>query len=159
MTQGLVLAGALLVGCAPSVISLRAKPVESSSLEVLSHAAGVRDPLELHHGHVVYSGIDAPLVHSIANAMLPWARTTSTAHQLIVELTAADARLIAGRVQVTLAVRATMRERSGNRYVAQTQTHCQEKALFSDGNGAPAFYRCMTRIGGDLAGWAGGIKP
>ncbi len=76
---------------------------------------------------------------------------------MLVEVTGADAELErGGRVVVGLDVRATLRTRSGNVYLGQTQLGCREGGLVSADEGAPVVYRCMMRVGRDLAGWLGG---
>jgi hypothetical protein len=60
---------------------------------------------------------------------------------------------------VGLDVRATLRTRAGNVYLGQTQLGCREGGLVSAEQGAPVVYRCMLRVGRDLAGWlAGGVR-
>jgi hypothetical protein len=116
---------------------------------------------------IVYGDLESAMGAAITTAVGPWA----AAHQVhpvaaqggwtvLVELTGADAELEAGgRVVVGLDVRATLRTRAGNVYLGQTQLGCREGGLVSAEQGAPVVYRCMLRVGRDLAGWlAGGVR-
>ncbi|HEX3769611.1 MAG TPA: hypothetical protein VHV30_02045, partial [Polyangiaceae bacterium] len=47
-----------------------------------------------------------------------------------------------------------LRTRRGNDYLGQTQLTCREGGLvFTADRGAPVLYRCVARMGRDLAGW------
>jgi hypothetical protein len=60
---------------------------------------------------------------------------------------------------VNLGVRATLRNRVDNAYVAQTHAYCQEAGLVPPERGAPILYSCMAQLGRELSGWLGGIDP
>jgi hypothetical protein len=136
-------------------------------LEVASRSTAVSDPLPVRGSAISYGDLEAALGLAITTATGPWAsshRDDPIAKKggwtVLVELTSADAQLEpAGRVVVGLDVRATLRTRSGNVYLGQTQLGCREGGLVSADDGAPVVYRCMTRVGRDLAGWlAGGVR-
>jgi hypothetical protein len=145
---------------APVVVS----PAESTPLEVVSRSTGVPDPLPVRGSDIVYGDLESALGLAVSAATAPWA----TAHRdhavarsggwtVLVEITEADALLEpGGRLVVDLGVRATLRTRSGNAYLGQTQSGCREGGLVSADRGAPVVYRCMTRLGRELAGWLGG---
>jgi hypothetical protein len=78
--------------------------------------------------------------------------------QLFVEITSADANYEDGRLIFSLAVRATLRGRAGNIYLAQTQASCRQGGIVRPEEGAPVMYRCMTELGHDLEGWLDGVN-
>jgi hypothetical protein len=162
-------------GGAPRVIALvrasggtlASMPSGGVPLDVVSRSAAVVEPLPVRGSDVGYGDLQTALGVIVTTATASWAsvhRDDVVARQggwtLLVELTGADALLeAAGRVVVSLDVRATMRTRSGNVYLGQTQLGCREGGPISSGDGAPVVYRCLTRVGRDLAGWlSGGVR-
>jgi hypothetical protein len=165
---------ALSVGCAtvPEIVPLirtaglpvTQTPGEATPLEVVSRSTAVPDPLPVRGSDIVYGDVESALGIAVSTATAPWA----TAHRddvvakhggwtVLVEVTGADAELEpGGRVVVGFDVRATLRTRNGNVYLGQSQLGCREGGLVSAGQGAPVVYRCMMRVGRDLAGWLGG---
>jgi hypothetical protein len=166
--MALVIAGC---GGAPHIVPL-SRPVTSpipdaTPLEVVSRSTAVPDPLPVRGSGFVYGDVEAALGTAVATAVAPWAATQRNhdvarrgGWSVLVEVTGADAELEkGGRVVVALDARATLRTRSGNVYLGQTQLGCREGGLVSADQGAPVVYRCMTRIGRDVAGWlAGGVR-
>jgi hypothetical protein len=142
-------------------------PPSATPLEVVSRSTAVADPLPVRGSDVVYGDLETALGIAVATAAAPWAeahRDHPVARQggwtLLVEVVGADAELEpGGRMVVGIGVRATLRTRSGNGYLGQTQVACREGGLLSAEAGAPAIYRCLIRVGRDLAGWlAGGVR-
>jgi|HubBroStandDraft_5_1064220.scaffolds.fasta_scaffold80428_2 hypothetical protein len=139
-------------------------PAEATPLEVVSRSTAVPDPLPVRGSDIVYGDLESALGLAVSAATAPWAdahRDHPVARRggwtVLVELTEADALLEpGGRLVVDLGVRATLRTRSGNAYLGQTQSGCREGGLVSAAMGAPVVYRCMTRLGRELAGWLGG---
>ncbi len=178
-TKGIALVALLTVAILPAcggagtpqlVPLLRTAPVvpnTNAPLEVVSRATAIADPLPVRNSSVVYGDIEAALGTACSTATAPWAdahRDTpigrSGGWTVLVEVTGADAELESGgRVVVGLDVRATLRTRNGNTYLGQTQLNCRDGGLRSADEGAPVIYRCMMRIGRDLAGWLGGGVP
>jgi hypothetical protein len=132
-------------------------------LRVVTRSTAVQDPLRVRGSNVVYGDIEAALGHAIATATVLWAdrhRSTTNGEdgwQLQVEITNADAQYEDGRVLFSLGVRATLRARMGNVYLAQSQSSCRQGGIVAPENGAPTMYRCMMEIGRDLAGWLDGV--
>jgi hypothetical protein len=172
-TARLALALAVLaVGCSspPRIIPLirtagpPVVPGLAAPLEVVSRSTAIPDPLPVRGSDIVYGDLETALGIAVSSATGPWAE----AHRehpvakhggwtVLVEVTGADAELEpGGRVVVGLDARATLRTRSGNTYLGQTRLGCREGGLRSADEGAPIIYRCMMRIGRDLAGWLGG---
>jgi hypothetical protein len=160
------------IGCseAPAVVPLLhaagapiiSTPSPSTPLEVVSRSTAVPDPLPVRGSNVAYAELEAALGLAVATATAPWGeahRSRALARYggwaVLVELTGADATLDAnGRLVIGLDARATLRTRRGNDYLGQTQLACREGGLvFAADRGAPVLYRCVARIGRDLAGW------
>jgi hypothetical protein len=155
-------------GCAPGVISLGAAvPLTEAvprdvPLEVVTHSA-VSTPLIVENTATHVADVEVSLGHAVSSAAVPWADSHRGVRpdgwQLLVELAKAHAAWSDGTVDVALDVRATLRTRAGHVYLAQTQAHCHERAVMSLGQSAPLFYRCMSSVGRELAGWLGGVQP
>ena len=145
-------------------IPITVTPAHSLPLEVITRKnATVRDPLPVRGSLVSFTEVEAALGHAVSSASVPWAAAHMQARpegwQLELELIAADAYARGREVTVTLDVRATLRTRTGNRYLAQTQAHCQRSAVLAPRQAAPVVFACMTRVGRQLGGWLGGIAP
>jgi len=132
-------------------------------LEVVTRSTAVRDPLPLRGSGVAYGDIEAGLGHAISSAAVPWAEshrnhgTGKKGWQLYVEVTNVDATYEDRRVIFSVGVRATLRARAGNVYLAQTQASCRQGGIVPPDKGAPIIYRCMMEVGHDLAGWLDGV--
>jgi hypothetical protein len=170
--DALALAFAAGCGGAPHVVPLirtagppiTPNPSSATPLEVVSRGTAVPDPLPVRGSDFVYGDVESAMGIAVSTAAAPWAE----AHRdhpvakhggwtVLVEVIGADAELErGGRVVVGLDVRATLRTRNGNVYLGQTQLGCHEGGLVSADQGAPVIYRCMMRVGRDLAGWLGG---
>jgi hypothetical protein len=143
---------------------ITATPANATALEVVSRSTAVPDPLPVRGSDIVYGELESALGIAVSTAAVPWAdahRDHAVARHggwtVLVEVTGADAELeTGGRVVVGLDVRATLRTRNGNVYLGQTQLGCREGGVVSADQGAPVVYRCMMRVGRDLAGWLGG---
>ncbi|HLK35429.1 MAG TPA: hypothetical protein VKU41_01670, partial [Polyangiaceae bacterium] len=114
-------------------------PPAGTPLEVISRSSAVPDPLTVRGSDVVYGDLESALGIAVLSAAAPWAnghREDPVARQggwaLLVEMTNADAEVESGgRVLVGVGVRATLRARSGNVYLGQTQVACREGGLLS----------------------------
>jgi hypothetical protein len=132
-------------------------------LEVVTRSTAVHDPLPLRKTKVAYGDVEAGLGYAVSSATTAWAAshrrgsTTKDGWQLFVEIVNADAEYDEGRVIVSVGVRATLRSRAGNVYLAQTQTSCRQGGIVRPDGGAPIMYRCMMEVGHDLAGWLEGV--
>ena len=129
-------------------------------LRVVTRSTAVNDPLRMGGSSVEYADIEAGLGHAVSSAMVPWAdahRTSNDGWQHSVEITNADLAYAGERVIFALAVRATLRNRAGNIYLAQTQASCRQGGVAPPDKAAPIIYRCMLEVGRDLAGWIAGV--
>jgi hypothetical protein len=138
-------------------------PTTTAPLEVVTRSTAVADPLPVRGTSVAYGDIEAAMGHAVASATVPWASNhrgvspKGEGWQLFVEITNSDAQYEDGRVIFTVGVRATLRARAGNVYLAQSQASCRQGGLVPSTRGAPVMYRCMMEIGHDLAGWLDGV--
>jgi hypothetical protein len=133
----------------------------NNALEVVTKATAVPDPLPVTGSGVWYSDLEPALGHSVSSATVPWAAqhrdSNPSGWTLLVELTQAQAEWKDGRLRVAFNVRATLRTRVGNNYLAQTHANCTQAGLVPADQGAPIVFTCMQRIGRDLSGWLGGL--
>jgi hypothetical protein len=146
-----------------AAVPITATPSGAIPMEIATRSSGVRSPLPLSGGRVSYADVEESLGHAVATATVPWAEAhrgqRPDGWQLLVDLWQAAAERHGDAVTVTLGVRATLRARVGNTYLAQTQAHCRQSMVTEAADAAPVFYACMTRIGRELAGWLGGVEP
>jgi hypothetical protein len=135
----------------------------TAPLRVVTRSTAVHDPLRMRGTDVLYGDVESALGHAIASATVPWADEhrarpdSKEGWQLFVELTNAEAWYEDGRAIFSVGVRATLRARAGNVYLAQTQVSCRQGGIVSPDKGAPIMYRCMMEMGRDLAGWLDGV--
>ena len=136
---------------------------ESVPLEVVTRATGVPDPLPVEGTSVAYSDVETALGHAVSSGAAPWADAHRDRRpdgwQLLVELVRAEAHYRAGRMTVDLGVRATLRGRRDNKYLAQTNVHCRQAAVVPPSDAGPVVYSCMTQLSRELAGWLGLVQP
>jgi hypothetical protein len=136
-----------------SGIPVTSTPTGAIPLEVVTRGTMVQDPLPVHHTSVAYGDLEAALGAEGHRDQRPdgW--------QLFVELTRAEANEKDGRLVVAIDVRATLRGRAGNVYLAQTSAHCLQAGVVEAEKGGPVVYACMNRIGRDLTSWLAGVQP
>jgi hypothetical protein len=138
-------------------------PMTSVPLRVVTRSTAVHDPLPMRGSDITYSDVETALGYAISSATVPWANQhrahpgSKDGWQLSVEVTGADAHFDDGRVIFSLAVRATLRARAGNVYLAQTQASCRQGGIAAPDKGGPVMYKCMMEIGRDLDGWLEGV--
>jgi len=140
-------------------IPITMTPPGDVSLEVVTRSTAVRDPLPVTGSHFSYADLESTLGHAVSTATIPWADAHKNARpgglQLVVDVSEATVDFDAGRLSVSISVRATLRTRVDHDYIAQTQTSCRDAGLTDPSHGATVIYRCMTRLGRDLTGWLG----
>jgi hypothetical protein len=144
-------------------IPITMTPSAEVPLEVVTRSTAVRDPRPVEGSDVSFADLEGTLGHAVSTATVPWANAHRTERpggwSLLVEVIQAESSYEGGRLIITLNTRATLRTRSGNDYLAQTQARCREAGLTTPDKGAPVVYSCMTHLGRDLAGWLGGVQP
>jgi hypothetical protein len=135
----------------------------TGALEVVARSPAALDPLPVMGSRVVYGELQTALTEAVLVGASGWVARHAEAHaaafNLGVELIHAEAEYSRGRLGVALVVRATLRLRSGNAFLGQTQAVCREARLVSPANGAPVVYRCMERLGRNLGGWLEDVAP
>ncbi len=138
-------------------------PHDSVPIEVITRKNNsVIDPLPVRGAGIAFGDVEASLGHAVASATVPWAEKNRGVRpegwQLLVDLVQADALRRGEEVEVSFGVRATLRTRVGNHYIAQTQAHCRRSAAVEPRGAAPVVFDCMARVGRELSGWLGGIS-
>jgi hypothetical protein len=134
-----------------ATIGTLATPADPT-FEVVARISGARDPLGVSNADVAYADLERALDEAVVHAVSP--RHDSV---LTVELVAADAGYAGTRLHVSLVVRATLRTRIGNAFVAQTTVVCRDGAIVPPEAGGKVVWSCMTRLGHDLGGWLAGL--
>jgi hypothetical protein len=124
------------------------------TFEVVPRLAGARDPLPVAGSDVAFADLARALGHAVLRAVAPYHDGVLT-----VELVRADAEYNSARLSVSLVVRATLRRRVGNDFIATTTSVCHDGAIADPDVGAPVLWSCMARIGRELAGWIADIPP
>jgi hypothetical protein len=124
-------------------------------LAIEARASGAVDPMSISGSSVRYGDVAPALRQAVLGETRRFGagQTTPNELALAVELIEEQAEYARDRFSVALVVRATLRRRSGNVFVAQTQAVCRESALVTPPQGAPVVYRCMLRLGSTLEGW------
>jgi hypothetical protein len=118
------------------------------TFEVVARIAGAKDPLPVSGADIAYSDLETALDLAVLRAVPP-----RHDNILTVELVAADAVFANTRLTVSLVVRATLRTRVGDAFVAQREFICRDGAILAPEAGARVVWSCMTRLGQDLGGW------
>lgn len=138
-------------------------PATSVPLRVVTRSTAVHDPLPMRGSDATYGDVESALGYAVSSATVPWASqhrslpASKDGWELFVEVTNADAHYDEGRVVFTVAVRATLRARAGNVYLAQTQASCRQGGIAQPDQGGSIMYKCMMEIGRDLDGWLEGV--
>jgi hypothetical protein len=151
----------LAAGCGPNLIPILpsggSSLPPSGALEVVARSPAALDPLPVAGSRVVYGELQTALTQAVLSGAGGWvARHVAErpgTFTLGVELIHAEAEYSRGRLGVALVARATLRLRSGNAFLGQTQAVCREAKLVSPADGAPVVYRCLERLGRNLGGW------
>lgn len=154
-------------GCGPNLIPIlpsgNGSLPASGALEVVARSPAALDPLPVAGSRVVYGELQTALTQAVMAGASRWVArhvgTPAATFNLGVELIHAEAEYSRGRLGIALVVRATLRLRSGNAFLGQTQAVCREASLVSPAEGAPVAYRCMERLGRNLGGWLEDVAP
>lgn len=150
----------LLTACAPHLVAVipatgvdtgTASASSDPSFEVVARTGAVKDPLPVVGSDVAYADLERALNQAVIHAVRP-----KHDHTLTVELVSAEASYAQARLSVSMVVRATLRARTGNAFVGQTQVVCRDAALVVPEQGASVVTSCMAALGRDLGGWIEG---
>ena len=118
------------------------------TFQVVARVAGVKDPLPVGGADVAFADLATSLDQAVRRSVPP-----RHDNVLTVELIAGDASYKDTRFSVSLVVRATLRLRFGDTFIAQKQVVCRDGAIVAPEKAARVIWSCMTRIGQDLGGW------
>jgi hypothetical protein len=124
------------------------------TFQVVARVAGVKDPLPVSGADVAFADLATSLDQAVRRSVPP-----RHDNVLTVELIAGDASYKDTRLSVSLVVRATLRTRHGDTFIAQKQAVCRDGAIVAPENGARVIWSCMTRLGQDLGGWLEDVPP
>jgi hypothetical protein len=124
------------------------------TFQVVARVAGVRDPLPVSGADVAFADLATSLDQAVRRSVPP-----RHDNVLTVELIAGDASYKDTRLAVSLVVRATLRARHGDTFIAQKQLVCRDGAIVAPEAGARVIWSCMTRLGQDLGGWLEDLPP
>ncbi len=155
--------------CGPAVlVPIATRPAveqtDPATFEILIRSS-IADPLPLRGSRVAYSQLGPALSQEISVAAQPWvARNRERAQktdgwQLLLGITEADASYRHGRARVNITLRATLRTRTGNQHLSQTQTYCQRTAEVAETAASTVFEACLHDLRTELSRWLGGVNP
>ncbi len=117
-------------------------------------------PLAVSGANVAYSDVDRALGRSIARETAGFEGRWGSAGrplELDVELIEAHAEYAGGRLVVRLTTRSTLRDRAGNRYIAQTYARGSDSATVVVDQGGAVVRSATDAVGRRLAGWLAGL--
>ena len=152
-------AGLLLGLCACSHAFVMVKPEvptwvppADASFEIAVRTSGAQNPLPVVGSSVAYTDLETALSRALAADLRP-----RSGQFLTVELTSTEAEYVAPRLSLGMSVRATLREREGNTFIAQSQAVCRASGFVAPEAGGRIVWECMTILARDLAGWMRGV--
>jgi hypothetical protein len=122
------------------------------SFVVVARIDGIREPLLVAGAPVAYTDFETALEQAVRFAIPP-----RHDNVLTVELVHAEADYQNTRLTVSLVMRATLRTRLGDTFVAQKQFVCHDGAIVDPAAGGPVIWSCITRLAQDLGGWLEGL--
>ena len=124
-------------------------------------ATSTQLPLAVAGASIAYGEVDRALAVSVEHATRTLSEELARRHArplaFTVEIVDAHAEDDRGRLLVRMTVRATLRERAGNAYVAQTHAHANASAAFAPDEGGKAVLEVTDSLGGELAGFLAGL--
>ena len=145
-----------------SAAALRAVSADEP-LRVIVDTSSLHLPLAVVGANVTFTDLDAALAWSVERALLPiksrLAKPNARALELHVELLEARAEETSGQLGVSLVARATLRQRAGNAYVAQTHAHARCSGAPAPSGGSQVVLQCTTAVARQLQGWLSEAVP
>jgi hypothetical protein len=160
------LLGCGLVGCclacAPTTIHLLAlkhlgedsAPPSPAALEIVTASTNVREPLQIHGAPEAFIELAPALREAVASVV----DGSFSQWRLSLELTDANAEWSSGRLIVRMTARATLRSRTDNAYLAQSQHLCSASGLVEPRDGARVARDCLLELARDTGSWLQRIK-
>jgi hypothetical protein len=130
------------------------------TLRVQVDATSAHLPLAVTGSNAVYTDVDRALDRSVESAVAALAAELGTLRaqqlELFVELVEAQAEYSDATLVVRMVVRATLRDKLGNSYLAQTYARWSASAHVAPEVGAKIVLDCTDAIGSQLSGWLAG---
>lgn len=122
-------------------------------------SASVRLPVVVSGAPVAYGDVDRVLADAVFAASLPaiQRRGGERRYELFVEIVEVRAEYSGGRLVFELTARATLRDRNGNTYIAQTHARSRASRTAPPESGARDVRTVAETIGAELAGWILGL--
>ncbi len=163
-----VVVTALCVSCAPlhvvSVLPAQRTPGEgafSAPLTVVTDTRSVHLPLAVAGSTVAYSDLAQALELAVLSQAAPvlGARARDRRFELFLELVEARAEYSSAELIIELTVRATLRDRAGNSYVAQSYARSRVARVTTPELGGPGVAgRACEDVAARVAGWLAGLE-
>ncbi|HEX4338862.1 MAG TPA: hypothetical protein VH062_23310 [Polyangiaceae bacterium] len=126
---------------------------------VVVEATSVRLPMPVSGAAVAYADVDRALDEAISAAAVPVLEAHGRGrYELVVELIEAHAEYAGSRLVVALTVRATLRGRAGNTYVAQTHARATASGAVAPEQGGSVVLTASHSIASKLAGFLLGLE-
>jgi hypothetical protein len=135
---------------------LGAEPVVPSpaALEIVTASTTVREPLQIRGAPEAFIELAPALREAVATVV----DGSFSQWRLSLELIDATAEEIAGRLIVRMTVRATVRSRADNAYLAQSQQVCSTSGLVEPRDGARVAHACLLELARETGSWLQRIK-
>jgi len=148
--------------CAPTTVHLLplkhlgAEPAAPSpaALEIVTASTTVREPLQVRGAPEAFVELAPALREAVASVV----DGSFTKWRLSLELTEAGAEWTAERLIVRMTVRATLRSRDDNAYLAQSQHVCSTSGVVPPHDGARVAHACLLELARDVGSWLQRIK-
>jgi hypothetical protein len=129
-------------------------PPSPAALEIVTASTDVREPLQIHGAPEAF----IELAPALREAMASVVDGSFSQWRLSLELTEASAEWSAGRLIVRMTARATVRSRTDNAYLAQSQHVCSTSGLVEPRDGARVARACLLELARDTGSWLQRIK-
>ncbi len=125
-----------------------------AALEIVTASTTVPEPLQVKGASVAFIELAPALREAVASVV----DGSFQQWRLSLELTQADAEWSSGRMIVRMTVRATLRAKADNAYVAQSQHVCSSSGVVPEVDGAKVAHACLLELARDTASWLQRIK-
>lgn len=146
-----------LQGVAPSRVGY-----DEDALRVQVDASAVHLPLRAIGSHIAFIDVDSAVDAAVERATMATKRqltqSGSQSHTLLVEIVEARAEVASDQLLVQLNVRATLRQKTGNVFVAQTHAHAICTGPLAESNGSQVVRDCAESVALQLRGWLTGFS-
>jgi hypothetical protein len=125
-----------------------------AALEIVTASTTVREPLQIRGAPEAFIELAPALREAVASVV----DGSFSQWRLSLELIEATAESVAGRLIVRMTVRATVRSRADNAYLAQSQQVCSTSGLVEPRDGARVAHACLLELARETGSWLQRIK-